>query len=86
MINFRRFRCDNRLPQEQEGWESRYDERDEIDKDSFFKTLESWRVFFDQGCCYQLSVLLKSRLDFHASHREVAGPNGVGDDGMRLVS
>lgn len=36
--------------------------------------------------CYQLSVLLRPRLDFHASHREVAGPNGAGDDRMRLVS
>lgn len=59
--------------------------------DSFsLETSESSRFFFftfDRGRgCYQLSVLLKPRLDFHASHREVAGPNGVGDDRIELVS
>lgn len=61
----------------------------EIRRTSFLR-LRRVGVFFafDRSCCdcYQLSMLLKLRLDFHASHREVTGPNSVGDDRMGLVS
>lgn len=90
MTNFRRFHHGSRLPRGKRDGKADTT-RDGIGReDSFFKTSKRVGVFFafDRGCCdcYQLSVLLKPRLDFHASHREVAGPNGVGDDRMRFVS